>query len=132
MLEKEIELTNILNKKFNLNLINSSDKFSFYDAYNKDYIVEYKIRNKHYQDQFIQVDKLYHLLMTAEYKNKIPGYTVTDNKGIFIYNLIDNIKYFINAKIIVKSCPYQTEFENDKKINKYFYILKQEHLKTKL
>jgi len=133
MKDKELELTNILNSKIkDLNLINSKDKFSFYDSYNLNYIVEYKIRAKHYSQQFIQVDKLFNLLMLAEYKNKTAIYIVQDPKGIFIYNLNNNKDYFLKSNIVVKKCPYKTEFKDNKKINKYFYILNNNQLTKQL
>jgi hypothetical protein len=133
MKEKEIELTNILNTKIKeLNLKNTTNEFSYYDATNQHYIIEYKIRSKHYNEQFIQVDKLYNLLMIAENQNKIPVYIVADPKGIFIYNLNKNKGYFLNSKIIIKQCPYRTEFKENKKISKYFYILTNEQLTIKL
>tara|TARA_R110000803_G_C11693721_1_gene284398 strand:- start:52 stop:459 length:408 start_codon:yes stop_codon:yes gene_type:complete len=133
MKEKEIELTNILNTKIKeLNLKNTTNEFSYYDATNQHYIIEYKIRFKHYNEQFIQVDKLYNLLMIAEYQNKIPVYIVSDPKGIFIYNLNKNKGYFLNSKIEVIKSPYQTEFKKNKKIDKYYYLLTEKQLSKKL
>ena len=133
MKEKEVELTNILNSKIKeLNLKNTENEFSYYDASNQHYIIEYKIRSKHYKEQFIQVDKLYNLLMIAEHQNKIPVYIVSDPKGIFIYNLNKNKGYFLNSKIVIKQCPYRTEFKENKKVSKYFYILTNEQLTIKL
>jgi hypothetical protein len=133
MKSKEIKLTNILNEKIKkFNLKNTSDEFSYYDSFNDNYIVEYKIRNKHYIDKFIQVDKLYYLLMTAENKSKIPLFIVADPEGIFIYNLFNNKQHFLNSKIEVIKSPYQTEFKKNKKIDKYYYLLTEKQLSKKL
>ncbi len=70
--------------------------------------------------------------MISEHKNKIPVYIVSDPKGIFIYNLNKNKEYFLNSKILIKQCPYRTEFKENKKISKYFLILPNEQLTTKL
>jgi len=129
---EEIKLTKFLNDKLGLDLTTTKNEFSYYDSTNNNYIVEYKFRAKYYQEKLIQVDKLFRLLMIAEHQNKAPIYIVSDPEGIFIYNLKHNLDYFLNTKIVVRKCPYRTEFAENKKINKYFYILSNKQLTKKL
>ena len=132
MKAEEIELTKFLNSKLNLDLINTKNEFCYYDSTNKNYIVEYKFRSKYYEQKLIQVDKLYSLLMIAEHQKKNPIYIVSDPEGIFIYNLKENKDYFLKSNIVVKKCPYRTEFTQNNKIDKYFYILTKEQLTKQL
>lgn len=132
MKAEEKELTDFLNSQLNLNLINTKNEFCYYDATNKNYIVEYKFRRKHYKEKLIQVDKLYSLLMIAEHQKKAPIYIVKDPKGIFIYNLNNNKDYFLKSNIVVKQCPYRTEFSQNNIIDKYFYVLTNKQLTIKL
>ena len=128
MKSKEREVVEYLNKRFNASLTLSSNDFSYYDAYNDKIILEIKIRNKFYNTKFIQVDKFYSLLMIAEAQNKKPFYLVKDNTGIYLYNLIKLKKELLNSKIKSIESPYQTEFEKNKLITKYFYELKENQI----
>jgi len=125
---KEREVVEYLNKRFNASLTLSSNDFCYYDAYNDKIILEIKIRNKFYNTKFIQVDKFYSLLMIAEAQNKKPFYLVKDNTGIYLYNLIKLKKELLNSQIKSIKSPYQTEFEKNKLITKYFYELKENQI----
>ncbi len=122
--QKVILSIEYFNKKYDLNLIKSLNKFKYWDAENIDYIIEFKFRNKFYIDKYIQIDKFLRLLMAAEYYNKIPYYCVKDEKGYHFYNLEQQKTELLNSNVITKKVSYQTEFNKKNKINKYFYILK--------
>ncbi len=122
--QKVILSIQYFNKKYDLNLTKSLNKFEYWDAENIDYIIEFKFRNKFYIDKYIQIDKFLRLLMAAEYYNKIPYYCVKDEKGYHFYNLKKQKTELLNSNVITKKVSYQTEFNKKNKINKYFYILK--------
>jgi len=122
--QKVILSIEYFNKKYDLNLTKSLNKFEYWDAENINYIIEFKFRNKFYIDKYIQIDKFLRLLMAAEYYNKIPYYCVKDEKGYHFYNLEQQKTELLNSNVITKKVSYQTEFNKKNKINKYFYILK--------
>lgn len=126
MTEKQKVILSIeyFNKKYDLDLTKSLNKFEYWDAENIDYIIEFKFRNKFYIDKYIQIDKFLRLLMAAEYYNKTPYYCVKDEKGYHFYNLEQQKTELLNSNVITKKVSYQTEFNKKNKINKYFYILK--------
>ena len=120
-----------LNNKFDLLIKKTTGQFDLWDAQDDKRIIEFKFRNKYYKEKYIQVDKFYALLMAAEYHNKDSYYIVVDNE-VRIFNLTEIKNKLINSKIIIKQAPYQTEFKNNQKINKYFYILNQSNQTNKL
>lgn len=123
MKQKEIKFIDLLNKKFNKNLVPSKDTFDVYDAYNKNSIVEIKIRENYYDTKFFQIDKCYQLLMVGEANNKTPYYIVKDPKGIYVYNILSLKERLLRRKILNIKSPYTTEFYNNIMIDKYFYEL---------
>ena len=127
MTEKEkVEKSIIyLNNKYAWNLYSLDDQFSYWDAQSADMIVEFKFRNTYYQDKYLQVDKFYNLLMAADYYDKMLYYIVID-KEVTIFNLRTLKDELINSKVIRQLAPYQTDFNKTKKVNKYFFILKQD------
>ena len=112
------------NKKYNLNLTKTANQYEYLDAENKEIIIEFKFRNKFYEDKYIQIDKFLRLIMAAEYYSKIPYYCVKDEKGYFFYNLEEQKTNLLESQIITQKVSYQTEFNKTNKINKYFYLLK--------
>tara|TARA_B100001093_G_C26557449_1_gene897184 strand:+ start:208 stop:609 length:402 start_codon:yes stop_codon:yes gene_type:complete len=120
--EKTILTIDWLNKKYNLLINKTSGQFDLWDAQDHKRIIEFKFRNKYYKEKYIQVDKFYSLLMAADYYNKEAYYIVIDNK-VNIFNLTKYKSKLINSEVVIKQAPYQTQFKNNKKINKYFYIL---------
>jgi hypothetical protein len=129
--EKTILTIDWLNSKFNLSIKKTTGKFDLWDAQDNKRIIEFKFRNKYYKEKYIQVDKFYALLMASEYHNKDSYYIVVDNE-VRIFNLTQIKNKLINSKIIIKQAPYQTEFKNNQKINKYFYILNQSNQTNQL
>ena len=135
--EKTILTIDCLNKKFDLSIQKTTDEFEAWDAYDDKRIIEFKFRKKYYKEKYIQVDKFYSLLMAADYHKKTAFYIVHDNKskdkyGYYLYNLSELKNKLINSKVIIKQAPYQTEFKNNQKINKYFYILNQSNQTNQL
>ena len=112
------------NNKYNLNLVKTANQYEYWDAENKEIIIEFKFRNKFYEDKYIQIDKFLRLIMAAEYYSKIPYYCVKDEKGYFFYNLEEQKTNLLESQIITQKVSYQTEFNKTNKINKYFYLLK--------
>jgi hypothetical protein len=129
--QKTILTISWLNKKFNLLIKKTTGQFDLWDAQDDKRIIEFKFRNKCYEEKYIQVDKFYALLMAAEYYNKDAYYIVVDNE-VRIFNLTQLKDKLINSKVVIKQAPYQTEFKNNKKINKYFYILNQSNQTNQL
>lgn len=138
MTEQEKTLLTIdwLNKEYYLKITKTTGQFDLWDAQDSRRIIEFKFRNTYYNQKYIQVDKFFNLLMAAEYYNKIAFYIVHDNmsktNGYYIYNLSKIKDHIINSKIHIIKAPYQTEFKNNQKINKYFYILNELNQTTKL
>ena len=112
------------NDKYNLNLVKTASDFTMWDCQSDKLIIEFKFRNKFYKDKYIQIDKFLSLIMAAEYYSKTPYYCVKDEKGYFFYNLEKQKTNLLQSKIIIEKVSYQTEFNKNNKINKYFYKLK--------
>jgi len=112
-----------INKKVKLNLKKSLDKFNDYDAENENYIVEIKNRRKYYKEKLIEALKLYKNYRNAQNKNKTFLYVVTDEKGVYVYNVSKNIEMIINNKPIRTMQPMTTDFDRTRKILKYCYYL---------
>ncbi len=129
--EKTIHTIDWLNKKFNLFIKKTTGQFDLWDAQDDKRIIEFKFRNKYYEEKYIQVDKFYSLLMAAEYYNKYAYYIVIDNE-VRIFNLTELKNKLINSIVVIKQAPYQTEFKNNQKINKYFYKLNQSNQTNQL
>ena len=112
------------NDKYNLNLVKTVNQYEIWDAEDNEIIIEFKFRNKFYENKYIQIDKFLRLIMAAEYYSKIPYYCVKDEKGYFFYNLEKQKTNLLKSEIIIEKVSYQTEFNKNNKINKYFYKLK--------
>ena len=123
MKDKEKRLLNYINQKTNLDIQPTQDTFSFYDAYNNNYILEFKVRNKSYADTIIEVFKVYNLLQIANKQNKKALYVVGDPNGVYVFNLSTLENKLISYNIEVIKCPFTTEFRENKKIKKYVYLL---------
>ena len=123
--EKKVLLSiDYFNNKYNLNLVKTANDFSMWDCQSDKLIIEFKFRNKFYEDKYIQIDKFLSLIMAAEYYSKTPYYCVKDEKGYFFYNLEEQRTNLLESKIITQRVSYQTDFSKNNKINKYFYQLK--------
>ncbi len=114
-----------INNEYNLNAYLVKDEFSSYDAECKDYIIEIKNRRKYYKDKLIEANKLFANYNKAQIKNKDFLYLVTDEKGVYVFNISKNIKEIISQDLIPKDCPATTDFNNNRKIIKYNYLLNE-------
>lgn len=123
MKNKELELIKELNKNYNRGLKPTENEYQVFDAYNDISIIEIKVRDVVYDTHYIQVDKFYNLLMVGEALGKNAFYLVKDPSGVYLYNLNELKEEIITSEIVPKFTPYRTEFNNNKKITKYFYEL---------
>jgi hypothetical protein len=114
-----------INNEYNLNAYLVKDEFSSYDAECKDYIIEIKNRRKYYKEKLIEANKLFANYNKAQIKNKDFLYLVTDDKGVYVFNISKNIKEIISQDLIPKDCPATTDFNNNRKIIKYNYLLNE-------
>ena len=114
-----------INSNYGTNLILCKDKFSSYDAEDSNYIVEIKNRRKYYSDKLIECLKLFKNYQSSQLKDKIFIYVVTDEKGIYIFNITKNIGVILNSNPIPFKCPKTTDFNKNSKITKYSYVLKE-------
>ena len=114
-----------INNEYNLNAYLVKDEFSSYDAECKDYIIEIKNRRKYYKEKLIEANKLFANYNKAQIKNKDFLYLVTDEKGVYVFNISKNIEEIISQDLIPKDCPATTDFNNNRKIIKYNYLLNE-------
>ena len=87
-----------LNSKVGTKLSLVSDIYSSYDASDDNYIVEIKNRRAYYRDKLIEAMKLYKNYQASQLSNKQFLYVVTDEKGVWVFNISKNIK------VVVKLC----------------------------
>jgi len=112
-----------LNNKVGTKLSLVSDTYSSYDASDNNYIVEIKNRRAYYKDKMIEAMKLYKNYQASQYSNKQFLYVVTDEKGVWVFNISKNIKSIITMPLKGMECPKTTDFKSNDKIIKYSYVL---------
>jgi len=112
-----------LNSKVGTKLSLVSDKYSSYDASDDNYIVEIKNRRNYYRDKLIEAMKLYKNYQASQLSNKQFLYVVTDEKGVWVFNISKNIKAVVKMPIKGIKCPKTTDFNSNDKIIKYSYVL---------
>ena len=117
----ESETIIFINEKYKTKLKLVKDKFNDYDAEDDNYICEIKNRRKYYNIKVIEAIKLFKNFRNANRLNKIFIYVVTDEKGVWIYNITSNIDKIISTKPIAMLMPVSTDFENKNKIIKYCF-----------
>jgi len=113
----------LLNSIKGINLSLASDTYSCYDAFDVNYIVEIKNRRKYYSDKIIEAMKLFTNYQESQIKGKTFLYVVTDEKGVWVFNISKNIASIVETPVKAFRCPKTTDFKNNSKINKYSYIL---------
>jgi hypothetical protein len=123
-MSREIDFVNWFNDKTGMNLKKTEDKFCRWDFTDESFIVELKIRDKYYSTKLLQADKGLNLVMSAESLDKIPLYIVTDEKGVYVYNL--NKINLLENSIHEVVAPVTTEFDKNKMITKYCYKLSED------
>ncbi len=112
-----------LNSKVGTKLSLVSDKYSSYDASDDNYIVEIKNRRAYYRDKLIEAMKLYKNYQASQLSNKQFLYVVTDEKGVWVFNISKNIKAVVKMPVKGIECPKTTDFKSNDKITKYSYVL---------
>jgi len=123
----EQETINIINNKFKTNFTLKEDKYCDYDAEDKNYICEIKNRRKYYKDKIIECVKLFKNYRHSNIIKKIFIYVVTDENGIYVYNINKYIdKILLNKPIKKNNMPVNTDFGSSVKITKYCYTLKED------
>jgi len=112
-----------LNSKVGTKLSLVSDKYSSYDASDDNYIVEIKNRRAYYRDKLIEAMKLYKNYQASQLSNKQFLYVVTDEKGVWVFNISKNMKAVVKMPVEGIECPKTTDFKSNDKIIKYSYVL---------
>ena len=113
----------LINKQFKTNLILVDYQFCDFDAEDENYIVEVKNRKEFYQDKLIECVKLFKNYQNSQIKNKDFLYIVTDEKGVYVFNISKNINEITSTKMYKTIQPETTEFNSSKQINKFVYFL---------
>lgn len=121
--ESTIELINLVS---GTKLVLSENEFSSYDAEDDTYIVEIKNRRKYYKEKLIEASKLYVNFQKSQILKKKFLYVVTDEKGVWVYNITNAMKVVVNLPIRAIDCPMTTDFSKNDKITKYSYVLPED------
>jgi len=96
-----------------------SNQYHRFDAYNQNYIIEVKYRNRLYKDFLIEFDKYAYNRLYAKINDKKFLYVVGVDDDIYVYNItnLDRSGYKYNWHM--KQMPKQTEFDHNWDIDKY-------------
>ena len=121
--QSTIDLINLVSRT---KLVLCKDRFSSYDAEDDNYIVEIKNRRKYYKEKLIEASKLYANFQKAEIARKKFLYVVTDEEGVWVYNITNAMKVVVNLPIRPIECPMTTDFGRNDKITKYSYVLPED------
>tara|TARA_R110000787_G_scaffold155940_1_gene269821 strand:+ start:294 stop:698 length:405 start_codon:yes stop_codon:yes gene_type:complete len=127
----EQSTVDLINKNYGTMLVLKKDKFSSYDAEDDNYIVEIKNRRSYYSAKIIEANKLFSNYQKSQIKGKIFLYIVTDDKGVYVFNINNNIDAIVKSELNKTNCPINTDFGNKQKIVKYAYNL-LESISTKI
>ena len=119
----EQSTVNLINLVSGTELVLCKDRFSSYDAEDSRYIVEIKNRRAYYKEKLIEASKLYVNFQKAQIAGKKFLYVVTDEEGIWVYNITSAMKVVVNLPIRAIDCPMTTDFSRNDKITKYSYVL---------
>jgi hypothetical protein len=127
----EQSTVDFINKNYGTMLVLKRDKFSSYDAEDDNYIVEIKNRRSYYSTKIIEANKLFSNYQKSQIKGKIFLYIVTDDEGVYVFNINSNIDTIVKSELNKTNCPINTDFGNKRKIIKYAYNL-LESISTKI
>ena len=119
----ELSTIELINKSSGTKLTLVKGQFSIYDAEDDDYIVEIKNRRKYYSTKLIEAKKLYNNFQASQIKGKKFLYVVTDDRGVYVYNISNHMAQIVNLPMKAIQCPRSTDFNNNDKITKYSYEL---------
>jgi len=122
----ELSTIGIINKNNPTRLRLVKDKHCSYDAEDDLHIVEIKNRRSYYSTKMIEAMKLFSNYQKAQLKNKFFIYVVTDEKGLYTFNISKHIDKIVASGLIKKEQPSKTDFKGGKTIIKYYYNLDEE------
>jgi hypothetical protein len=114
----EDKIRQIINDNTRLNLKKPKQKYLQFDAYDKNYIVEIKIRNTFYANQIIEFSKYAFNSLYAKTNNQTFVYAVAINGTIYIFN-ISKLEKDYDFNWEWRKLPATTEFENNDNMLKY-------------
>ena len=119
MKKNELLVLKHLNKHFSEDKpILCKDEYHRFDAYNNNYIIEIKYRNKEYENYIIEFDKYAYNTMYADLFNKKFLYVVGTPNDIYVFNITNLDKSGYNYKWEMREMPKQTEFDKNYHIDK--------------
>lgn len=122
----ELSTISLINKHNSTRLRLVKDKHCSYDAEDDLHIVEIKNRRSYYPTKMIEAMKLFANYQKAQLKNKFFIYVVTDEKGLYTFNISKHIDTIIASGLVKKEQPSNTDFKGSKTIIKYYYNLDEE------
>ena len=122
----EVSTIGIINKNNPTSLRLVKDKHCSYDAEDDLHIVEIKNRRSYYPTKMIEAMKLFSNYQKAQLKKKHFIYVVTDEKGLYTFNISKHIDTIIASGIVKKEQPSKTDFKGGKTIFKFYYNLDEE------
>ncbi|MAK37336.1 MAG: hypothetical protein CMC15_14370 [Flavobacteriaceae bacterium] len=122
----ELSTISLINKHNSTRLRLVKDKHCSYDAEDDLHIVEIKNRRSYYPTKMIEAMKLFANYQKAQLKNKFFIYVVTDEKGLYTFNISKHIDTIIASGLVKKEQPSKTDFKGSKTIIKYYYNLDEE------
>lgn len=114
----EDKIRQIINDNTRLNLKKPKQKYLQFDAYDKNYIVEIKIRNTFYANQIIEFSKYAFNSLYAKSNDQTFVYAVAINGTIYVFN-ISKLEKDYDFNWEWRKLPATTEFENNDNMLKY-------------
>jgi len=96
----------------------TSNRYCRYDAYNDDYIIEFKSRRKHYNTQLIEYAKFDCNMETANKENKEFLYMVETPEGVYTFNVSKMSEEGYDFEWEDRCMPSHTDFAGAYKKNK--------------
>lgn len=120
-----------INNNTKLNLKKPKQKYLQFDAYDKNYIVEIKVRNTHYDKQIIEFSKYAFNSKYAKINDQIFVYAVAIKDIIYIFN-ISKLENDYDFNWEWRKLPATTEFKNNDNMLKYVGYLNLADAVTKI
>ena len=126
----EEEIVSHLNGIYpSLKLVKCVDQFSFWDAENKDYLIEIKSRVKEYNSWIIEKRKMLSNLRQSIKTGKDFIYLTECKKSFYVWNINELIYKRYNFQWELREMPITTAFDNNEMIIKEVGYLKKENAK---
>jgi hypothetical protein len=114
----EDKIRQIINDNTSLNLKKPKQKYLQFDAYDKNYIVEIKIRNTFYANQIIEFSKYAFNSLYAKTNDQTFVYAIAINGIIYVFN-ISKLEKDYDFNWEWRKLPATTEFQNNDDMLKY-------------